>query len=73
MTVMVDVLTEMDEVGTDSQFVLFSETHHAFDNPEAGTDPAARLVYSPLSAARARLEIEHFLSEVTSRPSAMFN
>ena len=37
----------------------------AFDNPEAGTDPNARLVYSPLSARRAKETIAGFLIEVT--------
>lgn len=59
-----DLVGEMDEAGNDARFILFTGTHHAFDNPEAGTDPSARLVYSPTSAARARMAIESFLSEV---------
>lgn len=58
------VIAEMDEAGNDVRFLLFSQTHHAFDNPEAGTDPKARLVYSPIAAKRARLAIEQFLDEV---------
>jgi dienelactone hydrolase len=45
---------------------LYGQTHHAFDNPEAGTDPNARLVYSPDSARRARQAIAAFLAEITA-------
>ncbi|WP_443750559.1 dienelactone hydrolase family protein [Asticcacaulis solisilvae] len=58
------VIAEMDEAGNDARFVLFSQTHHAFDNPEAGDDPAARLCYSALSAGRARAAIRQFLEDV---------
>lgn len=58
------VIAEMDEAKNDARFVLFSQTHHAFDNPEAGDDPTARLCYSALSAGRARIAIEQFLDEV---------
>ncbi len=58
------VIAEMDDAKNDARFVLFSQTHHAFDNPEAGDDPAARLCYSALSAGRARIAIEAFLDEV---------
>ena len=61
------VVTEMDEAGNDVRFELYSQTHHAFDNPEAGTDPHSRLVYSPNSARLARLAIAGFLTEVTGR------
>lgn len=63
MDVVIAVIKEMDEAGNDFRFELYSQTHHAFDNPEAGTDPAARLVYSPSAAARARLAIAEFLRE----------
>ncbi|WP_062117105.1 dienelactone hydrolase family protein [Collimonas pratensis] len=63
MDVVNAVIKEMDEAGNDFRFELYSQTHHAFDNPEAGTDPTARLVYSPSSAARARLAIAEFLRE----------
>lgn len=59
------VIAEMDDAGNDVRFELYSQTHHAFDNPEAGSDPNARLVYSPLSAKRARNAIASFLTEVT--------
>lgn len=62
------VIEEMDEAGNDSRFVLYGSTHHAFDNPEAGTDPAARLVYSPQSAQQARRAIADFLMERTRQP-----
>jgi dienelactone hydrolase len=61
MDVVNAVIKEMDEAGNNFRFELFGQTHHAFDNPEAGTDPTARLVYSPRSAARARLAIAEFL------------
>ena len=61
------VVTEMDKAGNDVRFELYSQTHHAFDNPEAGTDPNARLVYSPNSARLARQAIARFLAEVTGR------
>ena len=61
------VIAEMDAAGNDVRFELHSQTHHAFDNPEAGTDPAARLVYSPTSARRARHAIARFIAEVSGR------
>ena len=59
------VIAEMDKAGNDFRLELYGQTHHAFDNPEAGTDPAARLVYSTSSAARARRAIVEFLFETT--------
>jgi dienelactone hydrolase len=59
------VIAEMDAAGNDARFVLFSQTHHAFDNPEAGTDANARLVYSETSAKRARAAIREFIGEIT--------
>jgi dienelactone hydrolase len=64
MSVIDAVVAEMDAAGNDARIVLFSQTHHAFDNPEAGTDPTARLCYSPLSAARARQAIAAFVDEI---------
>jgi dienelactone hydrolase len=58
------VVAEMDAAGNDVRINLYSQTHHAFDNPEAGTDPSARLVYSPSSARRAKDAIAAFLTEV---------
>ncbi|WP_343883183.1 hypothetical protein [Rhodanobacter caeni] len=49
------------------RFELFSQTHHAFDNPDAGTDPTARRVYSARSAHRARHAIAHFIAEVAGK------
>lgn len=63
------VIAEMDAAGNDARFVLYSQTHHAFDNPEAGTDPAARLCYSLRSSQRARAAIEQFLNETISNKS----
>ena len=62
------VIAEMDLADNDVRFALYSQTHHAFDNPEAGTDSGARLVYSSLSAKRARDAIAAFLIEVIERP-----
>lgn len=62
------VVAEMDEAGNDVRFDLYSQTHHAFDNPEAGNDPNARLCYSPLSARRAKTAIAAFLNEVVGEP-----
>jgi dienelactone hydrolase len=57
----------MDAAGNDVRFELYSQTHHAFDNPEAGTDPTARLVYSSRSAHRARYAIANFISEAVAQ------
>jgi CYTH domain-containing protein len=51
------VVAEMDSAGNDVRFELYTQTHHAFDNPDAGSDPNARLVYSPTSARRAMAAI----------------
>mgnify|MGYP001246052527 CR=1 FL=1 len=61
------VVAEMDAAGNDVRFELYSQTHHAFDNPEAGTDPTARLVYSSRSAHRARNAITNFILEAAGR------
>lgn len=36
------VISEMDTDGNDARFERYTQIHHAFDNPEAGTDPTAR-------------------------------
>ncbi len=61
------VIAEMDRAGNDVRFELYTQTHHAFDNPDAGSDPKARLVYSPTSALRARTAIRSFVAEVIER------
>lgn len=61
------VIAEMDVAGNDVRFELYTQTHHAFDNPEAGADPNARLVYSPTSAQRAKAAIASFVREVVER------
>ena len=61
------VVTEMDSAGNDVRFQLYTQTHHAFDNPEAGSDPNARLVYSPTSARRAKAAIAAFVTEVVEK------
>ena len=62
MEVINAVIKEMDEAHNVFRCELFGQTHHAFDNPEAGTDPNARLVYSPRSADWARSAIAEFLA-----------
>jgi dienelactone hydrolase len=57
------VIEEMDAAGNRFQVRLYGQTHHAFDNPQAGTDPTARLVYSPESARLARIAIAEFVAE----------
>jgi dienelactone hydrolase len=66
MQVVDAVVSEMDAAANDVRFVLYSQTHHAFDNPEAGTDPTARLVYSPASARRAREAVQSFVRELVA-------
>lgn len=61
---MVQALSEeMDNAGNDATIVLYTGTHHAFYNPEAGTDPTARLVYSATAEARSRDMIDEFLAQ----------
>lgn len=60
-----EVIAEMDAAGNDARFELYTQTHHAFDNPDAGTDPTSRLVYSPTSADRARTAIARFVRDVS--------
>lgn len=55
------LIQEMDDAGNDFRLELYGQTHHAFDNPEAGTDPTARLVYSPTAAARSKRAIAEFI------------
>lgn len=58
------VIAEMDEAKNDVRLELYSQTHHAFDNPEAGSDTSARLAYSSKSARRARNAIASFVAEI---------
>lgn len=73
MEVINSVIAEMDGAENDVRFELFSQTHHAFDNPEAGTDPGARLVYSERSARRARRAIADFVSEMAEQQGSENN
>jgi dienelactone hydrolase len=61
------VVAEMDAAGNDFRLELYGGTHHAFDNPDAGTDPTARLVYSPTAAAQARRAIADFIADRARR------
>jgi dienelactone hydrolase len=65
-----DVIAEMDAAGNPFEIRLYGQTHHAFDNPQAGTDPTARLVYSPESARLARRAIAEFVAQRTGSPAA---
>jgi dienelactone hydrolase len=65
MDAIASVVAEMDAAGNDFRLELYGQSHHAFDNPEAGTDPRARLVYSPAAAARSRRAIVEFMRERT--------
>ena len=64
MSTIAALIAEMDCAGNDVRLELYTQTHHAFDNPDVGTDPSARLVYSPQSARRASVAIESFLDEI---------
>jgi len=65
--VIASVVAEMDAAGNDFRLELYGQTHHAFDNPGAGTDPKARLVHSPAAAARSRRAIADFIREKAPR------
>jgi dienelactone hydrolase len=67
METIAEIIAEMDRAGNDVRFELYCGTHHAFDNPEVGTDPGARLVYSASSARRAHVATASFLAEVIER------
>ena len=56
------LVTEMDSAANQLQMVLYGQTGHAFYNPEAGTDPNARLVYSPEADRLSQQEILRFLA-----------
>lgn len=64
MSTIAEVVAEMDRARNKVRLELYSQTHHAFDNPDAGTDPTARLVYSPTSARRAQQAITEFVSDL---------
>ena len=65
MDVIASVVAEMDAAGNDFRLELYGQSHHAFDNPEVGSDPKARLVYSPAAAARSRRAIADFIQART--------
>jgi len=66
----VDLVAEMDAAGNDLRVLLLGRTHHGFDNPEVGTDPTQRLVYSAASAARAREAVAAFVDDIVAARSA---
>lgn len=66
IAVVTSLIEEADAAGSDLRVTLLSQTHHAFDNPEASTDPAGRLVYSSRSATRAALAIAGIVDEVAA-------
>ena len=57
-----DDLEVYRELAADAPIAVM--TAGRIDNPEAGADPNARLVYSPASARRAKTAIASFLNEV---------
>jgi dienelactone hydrolase len=65
-TMVQDLISEMDLAGNDFRVVLYGRTHHAFYNPNVGTDPAARLVYSKESDKASIEEIARFLDKLSS-------
>lgn len=65
MSTITEVVAEADAAGNDVRLVLLSQTHHAYDNPDAGTDTTARLVYSERSAERMRQALTALLDEVS--------
>ena len=69
MDVINALVGEMDAAGNNFRIQLFGQTHHAFDNPEVGIDPTARLVYSATSDAWSRNAIAAFIEEVV-RPKS---
>jgi dienelactone hydrolase len=62
-----ELISEMDLAGNDFRIVVYGRTHHAFYNPNVGTDPSARLVYSKESDNAATEEISRFLDRLTSK------
>ena len=65
---LVRLVAEMNAAGNDSRLELYGQSHHAFDNADAGTDPKARLVHSPAAAARSRRSITEVLLQRTRPP-----
>lgn len=66
MTTISELILEMDKAGSNFRVELYGQTHHAFDNPQAGTDPTARLVYSPQAARLAQHAIVAFIQEYSA-------
>lgn len=66
MDVLGALIREMDEAANDFRVELYGQTHHAFDNPDAGTDPTARLVYSERAADLARRAIAEFIGSIVT-------
>ena len=62
------LVAEMDAAGNDSRLEPYGQSHHAFDNPDAGNRPKARLVHSLAAAARSRRSITEFLLQRTRPP-----
>jgi dienelactone hydrolase len=54
----------MKKSGIDWQMVFFSNTVHAFTNPNSGNDPSKGMAYNPVSAQRAFSYMKMFLKEV---------
>ncbi len=69
MNVVAALIQEMDEAGNNFRLELYGQTHHEFDNKDAGTDPSAHLVCSPHAARHARQAIADFILEHREGPS----
>ncbi len=54
---------EMNTAGVDWQVHTYGSAMHAFANPEAN-DPSSGILYHPVSAERAWLTVQHFLTEI---------
>lgn len=62
LAVVQDLINEMDRARNDFRVVIYGRTHHAFYDPSVGTDPSARLVYSPEADRAAGEELRAFSS-----------
>ena len=53
----------MRRAAKDWQLILYSDTVHAFTNPDAGHDPSHGAAYNPLSDRRSWEAMHAFLKE----------
>lgn len=55
---------EMNDAHVDYQFIAYSDTVHAFTNPDSGKDPSKGAAYNPVSERRSINAMNGFLDEV---------